>query len=175
MTNSDQTWYVILRLLHIASGVFWAGAVIYMAAFIIPAVKALGPDGGKFMQQLSRTNRLPLVMTIMPLTNVVAGVILFWKLSSGFQSAWMSSEHGMILSTGGGLAIIAFFISLFVNRPIVVRISHLGQAMAKQGSPSTAEQTQQLMVLRKKLFAATNIVALLLALTVVAMSIAKYF
>jgi uncharacterized membrane protein len=173
---TDQNWYlIILRLLHIGSGVFWAGAVIYLAAFISPAVKALGPDGGKFMQQLARTNRLPLVMTLIPIINVVSGVLLLWKLSDGFQNGLMATEHGMILSMGGGLAIIAFFIGLFVNRPTVVRISHLGQTMAKQGSPPSAEQMQQLMALRKKLFTATNIVAVLLALTVIAMSIVRYF
>ncbi len=174
--TTDQNWYLImLRLLHIGSGVFWAGAIIYLAAFISPAVKALGPDGGKFMQQLSRTNRLPLVMTVVPLINVVSGVLLLWKVSDGFQPAWMSSEQGMILSMGGGLAIIAFFIGLFVNRPVVIRISRFGQTIAKQGSPPSAEQMQQLMAWRKKLFTATNVVAVLLAITVIAMSIIKYF
>jgi hypothetical protein len=42
---SDQTYLLILRLLHIGCGISWAGTVIFVAFFIDPAVKSSGPDG----------------------------------------------------------------------------------------------------------------------------------
>lgn len=170
----NLTYLIILRLLHICFGVFWAGAAIYLACFIAPAVKAAGPEGTRFMQQLARTNKLPVVMTIAATLTVLSGVLLLWKLSGGFQSAWMSSRHGMILNIGGGLAIIAYFEGLFVTRPTVEKINKLGQNIAAAGNPPTAEQMQQLMQLRKKIFAANNFVAVLLAITVIAMSLVRY-
>jgi len=172
---SDLTYLIILRLIHIVCGIFWAGATIYLAVFIIPAVKASGAEGSKFMQQLSRTNRLPLVMMLAATLTVLAGILLIWKLSNGFESGFMGSEHGIVLSTGATFAIIAYLIGLTVNRPTVDKIAILGKAIAAQGAPPSTEQMQQLQILRKRLFTATNIVASLLAITVIAMSIVRYF
>lgn len=171
---SDQTYLIILHLLHICTGVFWAGATIYLAAFIVPAVRAMGPDGSKFMQQLAKTNKLTLVMSLAASLNVLCGILVLWKLSSGFQGAWMSSRHGMILSIGGGLAIIAYLEGLLVTRPTVEKLNMLGKNIAVAGSPPSAEQIQQLGAYRTKIFKATNFVAFMLAITVILMSIAKY-
>ena len=100
------SYLIILRLLHIACGVFWAGAAIYLAAFVTPAVKALGPDGGKFMQQLAKTNNLPLVMAIAATTNVITGILLLWKLSGGLQLDWMISNHGLVLMPASFLELL---------------------------------------------------------------------
>ena len=172
---SDQTYLIILRLIHITCGIFWAGSIMYMALFIQPAVKASGVEGSKFVQQLAKTNKLPIVMMFAALLTIIAGVLLFWKLSSGFQSVYMASKHGIILSIGGTFAIIAFLMGFFVNKPTVAKIAAIGQSIAAQGGPPTPEQSQQLARLRKRLFAATNTVALLLAITVIAMSIVRYF
>jgi uncharacterized membrane protein len=171
---SDLTYLIILRLIHITCGIFWAGATIYLAVFVIPAVKASGAEGSKFMQQLSRTNRLPLVMMLAATLTVLAGILLIWKISGGLQSEWMGSKHGIVLSTGAALTIIAYLIGLTVNRPVVAKIAAMGKAIAAQGAPPSPEQMQQLGILRKRLFTATNIVALLLAFTVIIMSIIRY-
>jgi uncharacterized membrane protein len=170
----SQTYLTILRLLHISCGVLWAGGTIYLALFVTPAVKASGPDGAKFMQQLSRTNRLPTVMMIAAIINVTAGLLQLWELSGGFQSEWISSRHGIVLSTGGTLAIIAFVIGLVVTRPNVLKVAKLGQQIAAAGGPPTPEQMQLMMGYRKKIFSANNWVATLLAITVVIMSVVKY-
>lgn len=169
----DQlTYLIILRLLHIVCGVFWAGATVYLAAFITPAVKALGPEGGKFMQQLAKTNKLPMVMTIAATVNVLAGILMLWKLSDGFQYEWMITKHGLVLNTGALLAIIAYLEGLLVTRPTILKINILGEQIA--GGPPTAEQMQLLNGYRQKIFTANNLVAVLLALTVVAMSLIRY-
>ena len=172
---SDLTYLIILRFIHITCGIFWAGSIMYMALFVQPAVKAAGPEGAKFVQTLAKTNKLPIVMMFAALLTIIAGVLLLWKLSDGFQSVYMSSKHGIILSIGGTFAIIAFLIGFTVNKPTVAKIAKMGQAIAAQGAPPSPEQAQQLAKLRKRLFAATNTVAVLLGLTVIAMSIVRYF
>src|SRR4030095_11665296 len=164
------TYLIILRLLHITCGVFWAGAAIYLAAFVAPAVRALGPEGGKFMQQLARTNKLPLVMTIAATTNIIAGILLLWKLSSGFQYDWMVSKHGLVLNAGVLLGIIAYLEGLLVTRPTILKINALGAQLAS-GIPPTQEQLQLMNAYRQKIMSANNIVATLLAVTVIAMSV----
>jgi uncharacterized membrane protein len=172
---SDITYLIILRLVHLVCGIFWAGSIMYMAFFIQPAAKAAGPEGSKFVQTLAKTNKLPVVMMLAAILTIAAGTLLFWEISDGFQPVYMGSKHGIILSVGGTLAIIAFFIGFFVNKPTVTKIAKIGQAIAAQGGPPTAEQSQQLAKLRNKLFTGTNIIAGLLVITVILMSIVRYF
>ena len=167
------TYLIILRLLHIACGVFWAGAAIYLAAFISPAVQALGADGGKFMQQLAKTNKLPLVMTLAATTNIIAGILLLWKLSNGFQYDWMTSRHGLVLNAGVVLGIIAYLEGLLVTRPNIIKINALGAKLAIDGPPN-AEQLQLLNGYRQKVLNANKIAAFLLALTVISMGLVRY-
>jgi hypothetical protein len=50
----NQAIMVGLRFVHIVSGVFWAGAVFLMVGFIFPAVRASGPQAGRFMEEVAR-------------------------------------------------------------------------------------------------------------------------
>jgi uncharacterized membrane protein len=43
----------VLRILHVAAGVFWAGGAIVFASFVEPNASALGPAGIPFMQRLA--------------------------------------------------------------------------------------------------------------------------
>jgi hypothetical protein len=156
----NTTCLIILRLLHISCGVFWGGAAIYISAFVTPAVKALGPEGGKFMQQLTRTNKLPLIMTITSTVTVFAGALLIWKLSGGFQYDWMATRHGLALSSGALLAITAYLEGLIIIRPTVLKLNKLSQQIGS--SQPTSEQIQQLGSYRKKIATANSTGAVLL-------------
>jgi len=48
---------LILRVIHILLGVFWAGAVFMVALFVQPAIAASGPEGGKVMGALVKRRR----------------------------------------------------------------------------------------------------------------------
>ncbi len=169
-----DTYLVLLRLLHISSGVFWAGTAIYLAAFVLPATKALGPEGGKFMQQLSMTNNLPMVLFMNSTINILSGLLLIWYMSDGFQNAWMETRMGMTLCTGGTLALIAWFIGIFVNRPIIMKMAAIAKESAAKQQPPSGEQIQQLAKMRVRLTKGTNVIAWLIGFTVVAMAIARY-
>jgi uncharacterized membrane protein len=168
-------YLILLRLIHIVSAVFWAGAIMYLAWFIIPAVKALGPDGGKFMQQLSRTNKLPIVMLVAGAFTVVGGLLLINELSSGFQMQWFGTPHGIVISIGGTFAIIAYVLGLTINLPAVNRMAAIGKAAAASGAPPSAEQMQELQKLRNKMFATTNVMAGMVFIAAICMSIVRYF
>jgi uncharacterized membrane protein len=170
---SDQAYLLILRLLHITCSVFWAGSVIYLALFLIPAAKASGPEGVKFMQQLGKTG-YPIVIMIAAMITVLSGILLIWKSSGGFQSAWFSTSYARVLSMGGATSIIAFIIGFTVNRPVGIRMNKIGKAIDQTGGVPSPEQIHELMTLRKRLFTATKYIAILLTLTVIAMSIFRY-
>lgn len=164
---------LILRLLHIGTGVFWAGSLIYLAAFISPAVNAMGQEGGKFMQQLSRTNKLPVWMTAISFLNILTGVRLLWINIERGGTAWLTGHEGASFALGGLLGLGAFMIGMMVNRPAVSRMAEIGEAVAKAGGPPTPEQAQQLAFLRAKMQKGIRLVAWHLGATVVLMSAAR--
>jgi uncharacterized membrane protein len=170
---NDQTIILILRLFHITCGAFWAGSMIYLALFIIPALKASGPAGTTFMLQLGKTG-YPIVIMIIAIVTIVTGIGLIWKLSEGFEAAWFHTPYARVLSMGMVLSLIAFVIGISVNRPAAMRINKVSDAIARAGGPPTNEQMNELMALRKKIFTGTHYIAVLLALTVVSMAICRY-
>lgn len=165
---------LFLRLIHICAGAFWIGATIYLAAFIEPAVKAMGPEGGKFMQQLMRTNKLPLWMTLMATLNVLTGLrlIMIYIVNGGMD--WVTTHTGICFSLGGLLAIAAYIVGISVNRPVAMKMQAIGAEIAKTGAPPTAEQAAQLATLKERLGKATRVIAWHLGAAIVLMCIAKY-
>jgi uncharacterized membrane protein len=171
---NDQTYLLILRLLHIGCGIMWAGTVIFVAFFLDPAFKSSGPDGTRFMQQLLKTNRFPVVIMLFAVITVLAGSLLIWKVSGGLQSLWLSTKNGKVLTTGGIIAIIAFLMGMTVNRPATVKIAKIGKAVANKGGPPTPAQLEELAMLGKRLSTASRIIAFLLIFAIVGMSIFRY-
>lgn len=160
----------VLRLLHIFSGVFWAGAVIYAAVFVMPAAAAAGPAGGQFMQKLM-SRKLPLWMMVASIVNILTGFRLMWILSDNFAADWFGTPYGLSLTIGGSAAIIAIIIGMAVMRPASTRMAKLTAAIG--GGPPSAEQAAEIGDLRKKLTTGNGIVALLLSLAVIFMAIAE--
>jgi hypothetical protein len=163
---------LILRVLHILSGVFWAGSVIYLAAFVLPAVKTSGADGSRFMQNLMRTNKLPVWFAIAPIVNVLVGLRLLDILSNHFSAVWLSSAYGFTLFIGGMIAIVAFLVGIAVNMPSSIGISKISTQVA--GGAPTEEQVIRLTRLGNRIKNGTVAIALLLTITVILMAMAKY-
>ncbi len=45
---------VILRVVHIVTGVIWVGSLFVVVVFVQPSAAALGPAGAPFMSELRR-------------------------------------------------------------------------------------------------------------------------
>lgn len=168
-------YLIILRLIHIVSVVIWTGGMIYLAVFVIPAAKSLGPDGSKFIQQLSGTNKLPIIMNVAAILSIVTGILLMRKLLGGIGPALFDSTHGTMIIVGGLLALAGFVIGISINMPAARRMSSIGKTIAASGAQPDMRQRQELQRLRGKSFAATNVIAILLFASLILMSIVKYY
>ena len=165
---------LILRLVHILLGVFWAGAVFMIALFLQPAIAASGPEGGKVMGALVKRRLLDIVPAAAVAT-VLSGLWLYWRDSSGFQGDWMGSRMGMALGTGGVLALVGFLIGMFVMRASTLKAMALGQSAAQLTDAAAREAAMgQVQALRRRAALAGRTVAVLLALTVLMMAVARY-
>ncbi|MCP4423851.1 MAG: hypothetical protein GY803_05100, partial [Chloroflexi bacterium] len=132
--------YIVLRLIHIIAGVFWAGAGLMNVGFVSPAAKKAGPEGGKFMQTLVQQTQFSHVMDIAAILTILSGSWLIWIISGGFQLEWLATRKGLSLTIGGLTAIIAYALAWIIIKPTLARIGQLGKEMASAGGPPGPEQ-----------------------------------
>ena len=172
MTSSLVT--IVLRLIHILSGVFWVGGILFLARFLFPTAMALGPAAGPVMDHLTRVRRLPQILLGAGLITVLSGFTLYWRDSKAAGPAWMGSPTGMVFGTGAVFAILAIVIGLTVNMPTAKRLGELMASIQASGSPPSPEQRGALQALQARLGSAIRAVATLLVLATAAMAVARY-
>jgi uncharacterized membrane protein len=170
-----NVYVVVLRLVHILSGVFWIGGAIVVSWFLLPAVQAAGPSvGGPLMQRFAGDRRAPSWLAGAAVLTVLAGLLLFWEVSGQLAGEWLSSPQGMTISLGAALGIVAAVIGVAIGGPTTKKVLALGGAIAASGQPPTSEQGAQMGALQKRSFNAIRWVSILGALAVACMAIAEY-
>jgi hypothetical protein len=156
----------VLRLVHIISGVFWVGSVMFTALLLAPTLRALGPGAGPVMNQLVKVRKLPMVMMSSALLTMAAGIWLFM--------IDMSLSQGAFMKSGSGMTFLAFAVGMAVNLPASKRLAAIGTAVAARGGPPTPEEQGELQRLNGRMSTASQIVMILLVLATGAMAIARY-
>ncbi len=165
---------VLLRVVHVLCGVFWAGALMFAVIFLEPSVRASGPEGAKVMRALIQRHYLTVVPVVAALT-ILSGLWLMWIVSGGFSAGWFSSGPGMTLTFGSVVAFAAFMIGVHVLRPSVLRIGPLSQVAAEAPNGRKKEaMLAQVQRLRRRAMLAGRWVAALLAVAVVTMAVGRY-
>jgi uncharacterized membrane protein len=165
---------VLIRLIHIFSGVFWAGSAFVLARFIEPAAAATQPESNKFMQYFMGPTGYVLVQGFAGPLTVLAGLTLYWIDSGGLQLNWITTPTGLGFTIGGIAALISLYIGLFISRTNALSMAALGKEMQSAGKPPTPEQLSRMRAFQETLTKASIWVAILLAITVAAMAIARY-
>ncbi len=168
-------WYLfILRLLHIVSGVFWAGGLFSLAMFIMPSINSSMPEGGKVMQRMIGAYHFPIYMTIGGSLTVLSGILMYTNLSKGFSMDWIGSAHGLCLTIGGLSAIIGFILGILVNKPKADRMGVIGKQIMQAGGKPTEIQMAEMTALRMTITSMTTYIAVLVLIAVIGMAVAKY-
>lgn len=165
---------ITLRLVHVVCGVYWAGALMFMATLLQPSVADAGPEGGKVMQALIRRRFLDIMPAVAALT-ILSGLELYRRVSGGFATAWILSRHGMILTIGSVAALIAFTIGMSVLRPAALRVGPLAQSAGQlPEGPEREARLAEVARLRRRSALGGRWVAGLLAVAVIGMAAARY-
>ena len=164
---------IVLRLLHIISGVFWVGAALMLTFFISPTVRATKEAGQGFMGYFMGQTKFNLVMWTSALTTVIAGFILYWIRSVGFTSDWIHSGPGIGFGTAAGFAVLGLIVGVFQGKNSNA-LARLGRQIQSQGAPPSPSQAARLQNLGKALGIGGMLNATFLILATVGMAIARY-
>jgi uncharacterized membrane protein len=164
---------IILRLVHIGCGVFWAGGVLFLNFIVGPAIGAAGPEGARVMQEMHRRHYFDKILAVAFLT-IVSGLELMRRDSAGFQGSWFHSSFGIGLSTGMLGAIIAFLIGVILIKPATVRMARLGGEMATAAPERRTAIGAEMAAARGRLIASGAVGSIFVLIAVLAMATARY-
>ena len=165
--------YLLVRVVHVVLGAFWAGATFFVALYLTPAVEASGPVGTKVMGQVMRRGWLKAVLTIGTLV-ILTGLYLMWQMSAGFSPAFMGSKPGILLSLGMLAGFGALAIGFFGTAPTARRMGALMAKANETGSAPDAETLAEVGRLSKRLGKLVRVLAAHLAVALVLMALAPH-
>ena len=171
---SDTTITLLLRLIHILAGVFWAGAMFMMAGFLLPTVSDTGEAGGRFIQHLVQRRRLPIFLGIAMGLTVLSGLAMYARLTAATHGAWAGSRPGMAYGVGGLAAILGAAVGAIIGSSAGRRLAAIGQSASQAGKPPSVEQQAEIQRLQGRMRFAARTAAGLLAIAVAAMAVARY-
>ncbi|MEP6602095.1 MAG: hypothetical protein ABJB49_09855 [Nitrospirota bacterium] len=171
---NESALMIVLRLVHIFSGIFWAGTAALLAWFILPAQTALGQAGAAFMMDLMLRRRLrAYLMTAMILT-LLSGIAMYAYLAMTTHGMWARSTTAMVLGVGAVVGIIAGGIGGSIGSATAKKMAQLGATIQAAGGQATDAQRAEMAMLQARSHQALRIVSLLLIITIAAMASARY-
>jgi uncharacterized membrane protein len=168
-----DAYMVVLRIVHILAGIFWVGSALVIFLFLQPAAREVGPAAGPLMTSLAQKKRLPDVTLGAAGLTILAGLLMYWRVSGGFDQDWIGTAFGVAITIGALCAIAAVVLGASIVRPSMVKAGAIAQAAGAAGGP-TPEQAAEIQALQQRVRATGNVIIPLLVLAVVAMSSARY-
>ena len=163
--------FSILRVLHIVSGILWAGGALVLYFFIAPTIGATGDAGKQFIGHLMGKTRFTVFMTTVGVITVLAGTVLYGIDSNWFQSAWMKTGAGIGFGIGAATGILAFIFGFMLGQTNNA-LAALGAQM--QGKP-TPEQMSALGALQKRQAMVSRWNAIFIIIAIFFMASARLF
>lgn len=164
---------LLLRLIHIATGAFWVGAVFTFFFFVQPAAVAVGPEATKFTYQLIHHRRLPVVILAAAAITVFAGIWLLVISSNGLDPNRLFDASRLGYTVGGVAAILTFGIGGLYVFPRTRTVERVLGRLLSEGRPPTPDEQQLLARTAREARLASWIVVAGLTIAVVAMATAR--
>jgi len=161
---------LILRVVHIFAGVFWAGTTFSFVSFLQPTIVATGPEGQKVIQHLTQRTRFSQALAWAATLSVISGVWLYLRIFGGIS---LSGGYGLGLTLGGLAGILAAGLGIGISRRATVQLGDLGKQIAASGGPPTPAQMSEIQALQERLSNGARWAAILLALAVLGMASAQ--
>lgn len=164
----------LLRTIHIVCGAIWVGGVFFMAVFLLPSARAIGPAAGPMMGQLTQVRQFPRWLLYIGTLTIIAGFWMYWLDSAGANPDWMKSTPAKVYGFGAIFALIAWFMGMILNAPLAKKLGAYTAKVAASGAPPTEADKAAIGGMQARLATLVNIAATLLILATVCMAVARY-
>jgi hypothetical protein len=164
---------IVLRLIHIFAGVFWAGTSFFNLAFLSNTVNATGDEGRKVFQHLVFNTRFAVTMLTLALLTFLSGLLMYWRLS-GFRPGYLTTGYGLILTLGGIAGLLALGTGYGMQYRVIQKMKALRAEIEASGGPPSSDQMAQMQSLAQSAATGARVTTALLVLALIGMSVAQY-
>lgn len=164
---------LVLRLVHVVGGALWAGGMVLLTMFLMPALQQAGPAAAPVMGALQQ-RRMMTYMPVIALLTILSGLRLYWIVSGGFAAEYVRSGAGVTFGAAALLATIAFVIGVGIGRPAMQRAGALMAGMQDQPEAERAALRAEADALRRRGARASLAAAVLVVLAAAGMAVARY-
>ncbi|NQT63843.1 MAG: hypothetical protein HQ556_12855 [Candidatus Marinimicrobia bacterium] len=164
---------IILRVIHILSGVFWVGFAIFNLAFLQPTIRATGAEGQKTLQYLMRKTRLMTSVYLAATLTMFTGLIQLGIISN-LQHSFINSGWGLIITLGSVSGIIAWFIAIHFIRRIFNQMGVVGAELQSSDAPPNPEKLSEMQALVERLGKVGKTALVFMIISVIGMAAARY-
>jgi uncharacterized membrane protein len=165
---------LVLRLIHILSGITWVGSGIYTSFFLVPALSSSPAVMGQVVAGLQR-RRFFLVLQIVAALTILSGLRLLWISSAGFAGSYFATGPGRTFAISAVAAVIGAVLSFGVARPATVRAAKIAASHAASADAGEQDRlTLQLDRLRRRGTVASTLAVGFGLLAASGMAIARY-
>ncbi|RJP49661.1 MAG: hypothetical protein C4583_12070 [Anaerolineaceae bacterium] len=163
---------LILRILHIGSGIVWVGSATLYLLLIIPAARSAQSAGQKFLQTLGP--KFGAMMGIVTTVTVLSGALLYVRFFAGGISFIWTTGAGFAFTVGAVAALGSYVMGAGFFGKMQARIEKLGAEMESAQSAPNPAQVQEMNRLQSSLMKAYQFDLVLLAVAMLAMAVARY-
>ena len=166
---------ILLRLAHVVAGAAWVGGAFVMILLVTRTAQLRGADGDAFMTTLLTQGKAARYFEIAAVTTVLAGGLLYFRASSGFQLAWITSPSGIGFTIGALAAVVSLVWGGLMVGPAGKRAAVLQAEVVAAGGVASPAQSAEIDTIRRKLGAFAMADLALLGTAVVTMATARYW
>src|SRR2546426_5738174 len=165
---------LVLRLVHIVSGIAWVGSGIFTSFFLVPALSSSPAVMGQVMASLQRRRMFIILPTVATLT-ILSGLRLLWIASAGFESSYFATGTGRTFALSGLAAIVAYVLAYGVAQPLASRMRRVAATLNAVTDPSERDRlAAQLARMRRRATIATTMAVGFGIIAASGMAIARY-
>ena len=165
----------LLRLIHILAGIFWLGATLTLAGFLLPALRDARAGAGSVWHNVMQRQRLQLWINISMTLAILAGFALYGIDSATSSGGFARSAMGRMLGLGALLAIAAAGVMGAMSQPAGRKLAALANRIDEsRNAPGSSDLTMAAEALQNRISRGLTIASVLLLLSAITMAIARY-
>lgn len=164
---------IVLRLIHIFAGVFWAGTSFFNLSILSPAIADTGDNGRALMQHLVMRTRFALVMLTVALLTFLSGALMYLLLTQQIPS-FHTTSYAIILGIGALFGLLALGSGYFMQFRVIGRMKAVRSEIEAAGGPPSPEQIGKMQALAQSAATGARVTTVLLVLALIGMSAAQY-
>ncbi|HKN66384.1 MAG TPA: hypothetical protein VJW73_08915 [Gemmatimonadaceae bacterium] len=165
----------LLRLIHILAGIFWLGATLTLAGFLLPAIRGSRIGTGTLWRSVMQRQRLQLWINISMTLAILAGFALYAIDSAATNGAFARSTAGKTFGLGALFAIAAAGVMGAMSQPSSRKLAALADRIDENpGAAIPTDLATAASALQDRISRGLTIASVLLLLSATMMAIARY-